>query len=258
VINSTFITTEAIVTTKNVLVLVPARFASTRFPGKPLAMIKGKTLIQRVVENLPSSTSNEYSIDVAVVTDNQDIENHVKSIGGNVIRVDDNVPTGSERITLAYQRFFKGKKNYELIINVQGDEPLFDKELLNHLITFYFANNYELVTVVKRKNQRNEEFLDPNKVKAVWCEQTGRCLYFSRSPIPYVRDASLTNIPWFLHIGAYGFKPEVLEKFSGRPESEIEALEKLEQLRFLEGGIAIELWGVDHPDDVKRIEEVLK
>lgn len=240
------------------LILVPARFASTRFPGKPLAKINGKPMIDYVVENC-----NNSGFDYAIVTDNDEIERHVNSIKGKVVRVDDNVTTGSERIALAYQRYFKEGSNYKYIINVQGDEPLLKGEVIKKLGDEHAKSTFDIYTAVKKRSTTDVDFNNPNVVKCIKAQGSSQCLYFSRSPIPFVRDGSEQS--WFQHIGLYSYRTESLEKFVSLSESKYEDIEKLEQLRALENGMTIgaselevEIIGVDTPDDIFKIEKVLK
>lgn len=250
---------------KSVLILIPARFASSRFPGKPLALIAGVTMIQRVLENCLKTIHPNIHFDAFVVTDETKVEEHIKSFSPNVVRVDDDVISGTLRIELAYARFFKDK-NYDLIINVQGDEPLLEGSDLARLAEFHLNKNLEIATLVKKQMAFDHVFKDPNKVKVAMSETTGDAFYFSRSPIPYKRDlgSDLKNDYWFLHIGVYSYKPSALSAFAKAPVSRLEDLEKLEQLRALEMGMKIGaletksvIVGVDHPDDVKKVEEVL-
>lgn len=250
---------------KNVLILIPARFASTRFPGKPLAMISGKTMIQRVLENCLKTTHSNIHFDAFVVTDESRVEEHVKTFSPNVVRVDDDVISGTLRIELAYARYFK-EKSYDLVINVQGDEPLLEGSDLARLAEFHLSKNVEITTLVKKHMAFDEVFRDPNKVKVAMSETTGDAFYFSRAPIPFKRDAGVDakNDYWFLHIGVYSYKPEALSAFAKAPVSRLEDLEKLEQLRALEMGMKIGaletrsvIVGVDHPADVLKVEEVL-
>jgi len=255
------------------LILIPARYASSRFPGKPLAMIAGKSMIQRVYEScsLLSDTlrsKDEKSmknlfVEVAVVTDNERIEKHVADFGGKVIRIDDDVPSGTERIYLAYKRFFSQKK-IDFIINVQGDEPLLLGSDLLELLGFHLQHpNYSITTLVRAMDDFSD-FEDPNRVKAVFNSADGHCLYFSRSPVPYSREQGVLK-NWFLHIGVYCYKTQVLEHFCSLDEGELEKVERLEQLRALGAGMSIgatvinhELIGVDTPEDIKQVEGVLK
>lgn len=235
------------------LILVPARFGSSRFPGKPLAKIHNKPMIHYVVENCIDS-----GFDYAVVTDNDEIEVSVKEFGGNVVRIDDDVPSGSERIALAFQKYFSDK-NYEYIINVQGDEPLLKGELIREVGMAHEKNPYDIFTAIKKRSSLEEDFKNPNIVKAVFCENSNQCLYFSRQSIPFGREAKEFN--WYQHIGIYCYRKEALEKFVTKPLSHLEDLEKLEQLRALESGMTlgaakleVNLIGVDTPEDLIRIE----
>ena len=250
---------------RRILILIPARFASTRFPGKPLAEISGKSMIRRVLENCALAQHADLEFESFVVTDDQRIEDHVKTFSSNVVRVDDDVISGTLRIELAYERFFKNK-NYDLVINVQGDEPLLQSSELVSLAKFHLNSSFDITTLIKKQMGFSGDFLDSNKVKVVLDEKSGRAFYFSRSPIPYKRDLApnVESDYWFLHIGVYSYKPEALSQFANASESRLENLEKLEQLRALELGLSIGalpttrlVIGVDSPEDIKKVEEVL-
>lgn len=220
-------------------------------------------MIQRVYENCAKAQSNEIEFISAVVTDDDRIEEHVNSFGGRVLRVDDDVQSGSERISLAYERFYSDE-NVDLVINVQGDEPLLKCDLLEDIAKFHLNNDYEIATVVKKVNGLNGDFLDSNKVKAVFSPEIGKCHYFSRASIPFDRDQNNSQTHWYLHVGVYSYRPESLKKFCAAGVSRLENLEKLEQLRALELGMSIGaietnavLLGVDTPEDIKRLEGVL-
>ena len=237
------------------LILIPARYGSSRFPGKPLAKINNKPMIQHVVENCQES-----GFDCAVVTDNDEIEKALAQ-SFKVVRVDDDVATGSERIALAFKRHFSDQ-NYEFVINVQGDEPLLKAELLKKLNDFHSKSDYDICTAVRKRNSNEEEFLNPNVVKCLLSESDGKCLYFSRASIPFFRDGQSGD--WHQHIGLYSYKTKALEKFVSLEESRLEKAEKLEQLRALENGMTIgaietdaQLIGVDTPEDIHKIEGVL-
>ncbi|OUR96537.1 3-deoxy-D-manno-octulosonate cytidylyltransferase [Halobacteriovorax marinus] len=245
-----------------VLVLIPARYASSRFPGKPLAVISKKSMIQRVYDNCSKIKNDLSSSTVCVVTDDQRIEDHVLSFGGKVVRVDDDVPSGSERIALALTRFFSNEK-WDLVINVQGDEPLIESDLLFRLARFHSQSSFDMATVVKPFVGFPDEHLDPNKVKAIYSPIKGQCLYFSRSRLPFYRDETEQQ-KWHLHIGIYSFRPSVLNDFCNLADSYYENIEKLEQLRALENGYTIgaietdmTLMGVDVPEDIEKLEGVL-
>ncbi len=238
------------------LILVPARFGSSRFPGKPIAKIQGKPMIEYVVDNCQAS-----GYDYAVVTDNDEIETCVKGFGGNIVRIDDDVSTGSERIALAYQRYFADKK-YKYIINVQGDEPLLSGKTIAEIGQAHLASHFDVYTGVKRRDFSEEGFTNPNVVKCVKSETNNQCLYFSRASIPYARDGKEHH--WYHHIGIYSYRVEALLKFVDLEETHYEKIEKLEQLRLLENEITIgalniedELIGVDAPEDIQKIEGVL-
>jgi 3-deoxy-manno-octulosonate cytidylyltransferase (CMP-KDO synthetase) len=256
------------VSKKRVLILIPARFASTRFPGKPLVKIGSKSMISLVLENCLITTHSSIDFEAFVVTDDQRIEDHIKSFSSQVVRVDDEVNSGTLRIEMAFERFFKNK-NFDLVINVQGDEPLLSAIDLVALSEFHLNSSFDIATLVRKMPHFDEVFRDLNKVKAVISESDGRALYFSRAPIPCKRDLELNNQNsesdfWYLHIGVYSYRPNALKKFSSASETRLEYLEKLEQLRALEIGLSIGaietkslLIGVDHLDDVKKVEEVL-
>ena len=239
----------------NVRVLIPARFQSSRFPGKPLSKISGKTMIQRVFENCALSGFDTY-----VVTDDQRIEEHVVEFGGKVIRVDDDVPSGTERIALAAARTFDGEE--DLIINVQGDEPLLKADYIKKIAQVHLESSFEIMTMVKRRSSSHEFYKNPNVVKALFIEEQNKCLYFSRASIPFDRDGQ--GCDWFHHIGVYSYRPKALQDFAKTTVSQLENIEKLEQLRAMELGMQIgaievdfEPLGVDTPEDIKRVEEVI-
>lgn len=241
-----------------VVILIPARFASSRFPGKPLALIDGKSMIERVFKNCSESGYPTY-----VVTDHDGIEKHVKDFGGKVIRIDDDVPSGSERIALAYERHLK-LDNPELVINVQGDEPLLKGNVLKELAEFHLSSKFDIATLLRERSVKEEDFKNPNVVKAVFTPASNQCLYFSRQSLPYDRDGG-RDYNWYQHIGVYSYRPKALSAFVKLPLARLEDLEKLEQLRALENQMTIgailttqKLIGVDVPEDVKKVEGALK
>lgn len=238
------------------LILIPARFASSRFPGKPLAKIAGKSMIELVVENCKNT-----GFDYSVVTDSIEIENHLKEINANYVRVDDDVSTGSERIALAYSRFFD-KKGYSHIINVQGDEPLLVADLLQEINEAHCKKDCDIFTIVKPRSFDDKEFENPNIVKCAYEEKTKNCLYFSRSPIPFQRVDVMNS--WYQHIGVYSYKVDSLVRFNSLEQARLEIGESLEQLRALANGMTISaiqsdinLIGVDAPEDIKKVEKVI-
>ena len=243
-----------------VLILIPSRYQSSRFPGKPLSLLKTPkgeiTLVEQVYSNCQKSGYETY-----VVTDHDGIEQKLKSSNMNVLRIDDEVPSGTERIALAFKRNFKGK--FDFIINVQGDEPLLQSDDLNKLIEFHQNSDFDIATLVKPHSVADEsktEVENPNIVKVAKTHH-GQCLYFSRSPIPYERSERKT---WYQHIGVYSYRAETLEQFVNCNESELEKIEGLEQLRALENKMTIgavetdsTLLGVDTPEDLEKVNAVL-
>lgn len=233
-----------------VLVLIPARYQSSRFPGKPLAPIKNKTMIQRVYENC-----RETGFDAYVVTDDDKIANHCKEMNINYLRVDDDVASGTERIALALQRNFEGK--YKLVVNVQGDEPLLPPDVIKSLVDFHLNSSFDMATLVRERESGDIDYKNPNIVKAKFIKEQSKCETFSRTGFG---EEKL----WYQHLGIYSYKPEVLVSYLNNPVSEDEKRERLEQLRALSLGYEIgaqiteyESIGVDAPEDIKKIEEVL-
>ncbi len=241
----------------NALILIPARYGSSRFPGKPLAKIKNKPMIEYVIENCKES-----GFDYAVVTDDQRIEDFIQSINGNVVRIDDDVPSGSERICLAYERFYSDK-NYDLIINVQGDEPLLKAQTIQNIAKAHMQTDFDIFTGLNERSSNDSDFKNPNIVKCIYNAENKKCLYFSRESIPFSRDEK--NHSWFHHIGIYSYRPSALISFNKLEMSYHEKLEKLEQLRALDNNlnigaqvINVQLIGVDTPEDIEKVEGVFK
>lgn len=219
-------------------------------------------MICHVLENVKRGLKGMDSR-VVVVTDDDRIESAIPKELGEVARVNDEVSTGSERILLAFERYYSNE-SWDLVVNVQGDEPLLTGETLKSVVDFHLSSSFDVATLVRHMAERDSEFNDPNRVKAVYVPGSGACLYFSRASIPFDRDAN-TSEEWYLHIGLYSFRPNVLKRFGTLPEGRLEALEKLEQLRLLENGHTIGaavtdqvIGGVDTPNDVKWVEEKLK
>ncbi len=235
--------------------IIPARKASTRFPGKPLALLCGKPLIQWTYERACACQSLDL---VVVATDDQEIYDCARSFGAEVVMTQVEHPTGTDRIAEAASNY----PTAEYIINIQGDEPLIEAELVDALAhTLQDCGNYDIVTAANELNP--EELDDPNYVKVVLNTQGG-ALYFSRSAIPYRRQPtpSLKN---YRHKGVYGFTKQALQRFVALPEGQLEQAEQLEQLRALENGMSIHVTitedtsiGLDSPEQVPLIESLLK
>lgn len=238
--------------------IIPARHASTRFPGKPLALIAGKPLIQHVVEQCRKATSLS---EVIVATDNEEI----RAVVSAFVRVEmtrEDHPSGSDRIAEVARRC-----ECDAVVNVQGDEPLIDPEVVNAVAAA--LADCEMSTA-STPIMNVEDYESPNVVKVV-VSNNGRALYFSRRTIPFLRDhatakssAQLARFPFQKHLGIYGYRRDTLLKLVACRPSPLELAEKLEQLRALENDIPIAVQrvaydsvGVDVPEDIKRVEAVL-
>jgi 3-deoxy-manno-octulosonate cytidylyltransferase (CMP-KDO synthetase) len=240
-----------------VAILIPARFASTRFPGKPLALIKNRPMIHWILDKASQVSPFTY-----VVTDHDEIEKSVQQLGKKVLRVNDAVETGSERIQLAYDRYLKNE-NFDLIVNLQGDEPLVVVDDLKRLCANHLASTDDIFTMVK-KEFSPESFANPNVVKVFFSEATNRCHFFSRQSIPYFRNSNLNQDGFYQHIGVYSYRPNALEKFAQLPPSIYEKIESLEQLRAIENAMKIgaiitqaNYIGVDVESDIAKVESHL-
>ncbi|MBK7497033.1 MAG: 3-deoxy-manno-octulosonate cytidylyltransferase [Candidatus Omnitrophica bacterium] len=232
---------------------IPARFESTRLPGKPLIELAGKPMIQWVVEKVCKATLVDR---VVVATDHPRIVEVVHSFGGEAVLTSPEHPSGTDRIYEAL-----GKGSPDVVINVQGDEPLIDPGTIDQIAgLFTEGEKPQMATLCHPLDP--EEALDQAKVKVV-CDNKGNALYFSRAPIPYPRDG--TDSDYFLHIGIYAYTPETLRTFVALPQGRLEKLEKLEQLRALENGIPIRVattpyrsFGVDTPQDAQVVDRILR
>ena len=219
--------------------IIPARYASTRFPGKPLAILGGKTVIQRVYEKVTSCLETAY-----VATDDQRIFDHVKSWGGNVVMTSPNHKSGTDRIEEAIEKI---GGDYDVIINIQGDEPFIDR--------IPFKKDIEVI-----QNANSPKIVVDNR---------GFAMYFSRSVIPFIRGKENEEwpeqYPFLKHIGLYAYRREVLKEVTSLPQSSLEIAESLEQLRWLQNGYKIkvgttnlETIGIDTPEDLANAEKYLQ
>lgn len=237
-----------------ILGVIPARYASTRFPGKPLIDIAGKSMIRRVYEQAKQATSLSQ---VVVATDDARIFDHVQSFGGMAVMTGEHHPSGTDR---CYEVLSVRGSEFNYVINIQGDEPFIRPEQIDLLATMLDGTTF-IATLVKEL--RDEESLfNPNVVKAV-VSLRGDALYFSRSPVPHQRNVPnqqwLSTGKFFKHIGMYGYRSDVLEKLVKLPVSPLEKAESLEQLRWLDNGFTIrtvetqsETMGIDTPEDVAK------
>lgn len=238
--------------------IIPARFASTRFPGKPLVKIGNKTMIQRVYEQVSKAVK-----DVYVATDDQSIFEHVLAFGGNVIMTSDQHKSGTDR---CYEAFTKLPKHYDVVINVQGDEPFIQPEQIIALQNCFEDENTEIATLAKvfSVNDGFETLQNPNSPKLV-VNRRNEAMFFSRSIIPFIRGAEtnnwLSNHTFLKHIGIYAYRANILAEITQLKQAPLEIAESLEQLRWLENGYRIkvgytdlETIGIDTPEDLEKVK----
>ncbi len=236
--------------------ILPARWASTRFPGKPLHLIGGKPLIQHVWERCQECGKLD---EVVVATDDERIFQAVESFGGRAVMTSPDHPTGTDRIAEA-ARSLPGATH---IVNIQGDEPLIDPALIDELAAAMAADaSLDMATAANPLDPRDPAVADPNVVKVVTALD-GRALYFSRSPLPYFRN-EVSGLPVYRHKGIYAYSLTFLEKFVTWPPSPLESAESLEQLRALENGASIKVLitqdtspGVDTPEQAAEVGRLL-
>jgi 3-deoxy-manno-octulosonate cytidylyltransferase (CMP-KDO synthetase) len=236
--------------------IIPSRYDSSRFPGKPLALIKGKTLIRRVWEQARKCGMLD---DVIVATDDERIASEVASFGGKAVMTSGKCKSGTDRLAEVAKKYLKGT---DIIINIQVDEPLVPPALINALAkTIKNGKNVSVATAVYPLTRR-DDIRNPNIAKVV-VSKSGYALFFSRSAIPFNRDG--VKAEYFKHIGIYGYKRDFLLRYSRWPQTKLEKTEQLEQLRILENDGKIKVivsrqdsTGVDLPSDVKKIEKLLK
>lgn len=245
----------------NFVGIIPARYASTRFPGKPLAMIDGKSMIQRVYEQ--SCKANVLS-EVWIATDDNRIESHIKSFGGKVMLTSPNHKSGTERCNEVIQRLQADTPSrlFDVAINIQGDEPFIQPEQIEKVASCFLNPEVEIATLIKKISDKTELF-NSNVVKVITANDK-KALYFSRQPIPFLRGMSendwLTHHTYFKHIGIYAYRTETLRKLTMLAPSPLEIAESLEQLRWLENAYHIytkqtdfESFSVDTPDDLLKL-----
>ncbi len=241
----------------NFLGIIPARYASTRFPGKPLADILGKPMIQRVYDRAKLVLEH-----VVVATDDKRIHQVVKEFGGNVVMTDEGHQSGTDRCYEAYLLFAqKTQQSFDVVVNIQGDEPFIRPDQIELLKGSFDEESTDIATLIKPIDEGSVIY-DPNRPKVV-INKNNEALYFSRSPIPYIREVA--NEDWikkhkfFQHIGMYAYRSDVLQKITSLEVGILEEAESLEQLRWLENGLTIktavtqfESYGIDTPGDLER------
>lgn len=234
--------------------IIPARYQSTRFPGKPLAIINGKPMIEWVVERASQALD-----DVWVATDDDRIASAVKSFGGQVVMTSNQHPSGTDRCAEA-ARIVSGKIDFDVVVNIQGDEPFIHPEQIR-LLTGCFTPEVEIATLIQQLSDP-AELENPNKPKVV-IGQTGQALYFSRSVIPFIRGEEKNNWlnknTFWGHVGMYAYRADVLQKITQLAPGKLEKAESLEQLRWLENGYRIQTavtdfhsFGIDTPEDLEK------
>ena len=243
------------------LAIIPARYASTRFPAKPLAMLGGKLIIERVYRQVQQAID-----DVVIATDDERIMRAVESFGGRAVMTSTEHRSGTDR---CYEALTKVGGSYDIVINVQGDEPFIQPEQIRSLVACFEDPATDIATLVKPFTVEDgiEALENPNSPKVV-VSRDMKAIYFSRSVIPYMREVPreewLSHHTYYKHIGMYAFRAKTLGEVTALPQSSLELSEKLEQLRWLENGYrigvgitTIETIGIDTPDDLRRAEEFL-
>ena len=245
-----------------VIAIIPARYASTRFPGKPLAILGGKTVIRRVWEQVSRVID-----DVAVATDDRRIAEAVEAFGGRAVITSPDHRSGTDR---CYEAYTIIDEEYDVVVNVQGDEPFISPSQIRALTACFDDERTDIATLVKpfAPSDGIEALENPNSPKVV-IDNESRAIYFSRSVIPYLRGVErsewLARHTFYKHIGMYAFRRDALREVTSLPQSSLERAESLEQLRWLENGYKIgvgitdiETVGIGTPEDLARAEEFLR
>lgn len=243
-----------------IIAVIPARYESSRFPGKPLALINNRSMIRTVYENI---TDSKFLDDIIIATDDARIESECKKHNMQYVMTEPELPSGTDRI---YQAVERSGINADIIVNVQGDEPLLKSGLIDDLIEKFIKTDADVGTSIKKIDSYDELF-NPSVVKVV-IDNNNYALYFSRSTIPFLRDIDKNN--WlehqvfYKHIGIYAYRYDALKKFVSLEQSTLEKTEKLEQLRLMQNGLKYfccltedKLIGVDHPEDIAEVEKIL-
>lgn len=239
--------------------IIPARYGSSRFPGKPLCLIHGKSMIQRVYEQAAKAVCLD---EVVVATDDQRIYDHVEAFGGNVVMTFAHHHSGTDRCLEALNRM---PNKYDIAINIQGDEPYLDPSQIEEVVALFTNDKTQIATLVK-KIARYENLHNPNRVKVVF-NHDKKALYFSRQAIPYLSgfepDTWLSHYDYYRHIGIYAYRTKVLEAIAVLTPTALEKAESLEQLRWLDHGYNIyvaetdhEAFGIDTPEDLEQLNQM--
>ena len=238
-----------------ILGVIPARYASTRFNGKPLELICGKPMIEWVYKRSVKSKLDN----VVVATDDKRIYDAVLSFGGKAVMTRADHSNGTDRIIEVIK--LEEYKNYEFVINIQGDEPIIDPESINILIDNYISEKAEIITLKEEIKDLNDKE-NPNVVKVI-TDFSDNALYFSRSPLPYMRNED-ENFKYYRHVGIYGYTTDFLLKLENLKAGVLEHIESLEQLKFIENGHKIKVYetksvikGVDTKEDLIEVEKII-
>lgn len=255
------------------LAVLPSRYQASRYPGKPLALIAGKPMIQWVFE----AASKARGVDrVVVATDDERIASVVRGLGGQAVMTDPALPSGTDRTAAALEALESSGERFDCALNIQGDEPAMHPDTIAAVVALMKENPQLPMGTAACRFAKADELFNPNSVKVV-TDDGGRALYFSRSPIPYIRNSTVFEAdfrPWITlehmaqfkrHLGLYAYRPETLRAFTKLPPHPLEQIEMLEQLRALAAGIAIGVahtpflsLGVDVPADVPAVEALLR
>jgi 3-deoxy-manno-octulosonate cytidylyltransferase (CMP-KDO synthetase) len=242
--------------------IIPARYASSRFPGKPLALIGDKPMIRRVYEQACKSTAMVY-----VATDDKRIYDAVINFGGKAVMTSPNHQSGTDRCEEAVSSIIQESGNLvDIVINIQGDEPFVKPEQIDLLMNCFNGENVEIATLIRR-TEPGEDIFNPNQPKVI-INKDKDAIYFSRAAIPYVRDSDSSQwsskFAYYKHIGLYAYRTETLKKITKLPRSPLEIAESLEQNRWLENGFrirtAVTQWeniGIDTPEDLEKANSLL-
>jgi len=233
--------------------IIPARYSSSRFPGKPLANIAGKTMIQRVYEQCKSAASLH---EVIIATDDQRIYEHVQSFAGNVMMTSSTHESGTDRCAEVASKL----NGFDIAINIQGDEPFIDPQQIDLLASCFENPKTQIATLVKRIENIDDLF-NENKPKVV-LNKKGEAVYFSRQAIPFQRGVDkkewLDKRPYYNHIGIYGYRIDILKEITNLPVSDLESMEALEQLRWIDNGYHIQTALSNHTNDAIDTPEDLQ
>lgn len=244
----------------SVIGIIPARYASTRFPGKPLAYINEKSVIQRVFEQCKSADILDR---VVVATDDERIWDHVMDFGGEAVMTGKENQNGTSRCAEAISRIEKDSgASFEVVINIQGDEPFIQPEQIRDVVAI-FKDPKAQVGTLSKKITSDQELFNPNVVKLI-TDRNDKAIYFSRNPIPFVRDVHethwLSHAGFYKHIGIYGYRKNILIELAKLEPAPLELAEKLEQLRWMENGYRISVeyteydsLGIDTPEDLLKL-----